>query len=282
MNASGEKTVWIVGAGASKSHSRGTFPTADELLGHMLTRFIANDLPGDTAGLLAIREYCLHRLGANINEPTALPDLETVLGFLDSDMEVSRDASLPLARQFLVRLVRDALSALSREITIGSGEYDSLVTALDPSDSIVSFNWDTLLDDALGRRHLMADQPAYGKASRQYEMFIRRFSGLGSGILQNAPPPTLMSKTAAADGIFLKLHGSIDWFTCTNDSCSSKHLVYPLAEDEAFCGSCLEELQSVLVPPVVAKRVRDWAMLRRLWNRAAVDVGSASECGHMI
>lgn len=276
MKALDEKTVWVVGAGASKSHSRGTFPTADELLGHMLSRFIADDLPGSTAGLIAFREYCLSRLGANINEPTALPDLETVLGFIDSDMEVSHDASLSLARQFLVQLVRDALSALSRDTPIGSGEYDALVAALGPRDSIISFNWDTLLDDALGRRHITVDQPAYGRASRQYEAFIRDFSGLGSRISPSVSPPTIMSATAAVDGIFLKLHGSIDWFTCTNESCSSKHLVYPLVEDQAFCASCLEGLQSVLVPPVVAKRVRDWAMLRRLWNRAAIDIRSAS------
>ena len=273
------KTVWIIGAGASKSHSGGLFPTADGLLSHLLSRYLANELPGPEAGLLALRDYFRNRLGQDIKDHQALPDLETVLCFMDSDLEVSQDPALLLARAFLVRLVRSALLALHRGQDIGSGEYHSLAGSLSAADSVITFNWDVLLDNALGREHLVRPDgtPTYGKATKQYEAFFRRFSGVGAGTFENSSPMGPLSLAAPFDGLFLKLHGSIDWLACANPTCDNQQLVFPLLQDDAQCGLCLERLQSVLVPPVVAKRVREWAVLRRLWNRAVAEVSAASE-----
>ena len=282
------KTVWIIGAGASKSHSGGRFPTADRLLAHLLDRYFSSPLtelnkgtlaPDSEVGMLAFRKYLLKRLGQDLSDRSTVQDLEAILGFIESDIEVYQDPSLLLARDFLVHLVRVGLVAIHGDETDNRGEYHQLADSLTPADSLITFNWDILLDNALGRELLVTSEgpPSYGKSARQYEAFFRRFSGVSAGSIENLSPPGPVSVGSAFEGIFLKLHGSIDWLACANPLCENRQLVFPLRAVEARCGVCLEQLHAVLVPPVVVKRVREWAVLRRLWTRAAAEVGAADE-----
>lgn len=86
-------------------------------------------------------------------------------------------------------------------------------------------------------------------------------------------------------GVFLKLHGSIDWLYCPNKLCPYHSDIYPLALNKEkydkffggsyknignllYCASCGSKLEVVIVPPVMQKAFEKWPKLALIWTIA--------------
>ena len=81
-------------------------------------------------------------------------------------------------------------------------------------------------------------------------------------------------------GVYLKLHGSIDWFYCANEGCRLFNLIFPVkkpTEDYYCCSECHEHNLPLIIPPVLNKAYRQHPVIRRIWNHAADEVKSADE-----
>jgi hypothetical protein len=120
-----------------------------------------------------------------------------------------------------------SMSAQAREL------YDEFAKRLDGSDIVVTFNYDTVLEDALER------------VGRKFRLFPSRYATLNEfgGTLEFADDEVLV----------LKMHGSIDWFDRSDfeqQSARWQSLNLGTPDDEvfAFPGMQLEPLVDGLYP----------------------------------
>jgi len=129
----------------------------------------------------------------------------------------------------------------------------SLLFELKPTDSIISFNWDTIADVTLERIN-----DARFKACLD---------------LMTAAP--LRVSDFVHRGVLLKLHGSLNWIVCPNLKCSSHRQIRLASQDgklmrlfyEAhkcpLCGN--ERGEPFIVPPTSQKLIHRDSTMHKLW-----------------
>jgi hypothetical protein len=150
----------------------------------------------------------------------------------------------------------------------------ALVQSLRPDDSIVTFNWDLLLDECFLGQSFPNGPPV------QYSNFRRRIDDIKEGelVLQNAP----------GMGLFLKLHGSLNWFQCSNERCSASRklilrddidgcLDWTMGINKSFlCMKCGSETLPLIVPPILRKQIVEHETTRAAWGLARRTLESAN------
>jgi hypothetical protein len=146
------------------------------------------------------------------------------------------------------------------------GEFSrQLVSKLDGMDSLFTLNWDLLLDEAFN---------AIGIKPHVNNFLTTRY---GNEI----------TYTSAGNGLFLKLHGSLNWFICTNPKCkfSSEIRIEPdtdyclsrasgdRAGGDYFtvdlgCPHCGSATNPFIVPRLVRKPITENSTIRSVWGLA--------------
>lgn len=79
-------------------------------------------------------------------------------------------------------------------------------------------------------------------------------------------------------GLFLKLHGSLDWFRCPNSDCSdySRMFLRENKNEPMICGVCGTDLEAAIVPPAMSKSFARWPKLGLLWRLAREELAAAT------
>ena len=98
----------------------------------------------DMGAYFALTYYIKHRFGMSLDEAKSI-DFETLFSYIETDLDARPDASIALARSFLLDLIGETLQILQQKSKPGPSDYDSLSERLAEHDSVVSFNWDLLL-----------------------------------------------------------------------------------------------------------------------------------------
>lgn len=239
-----QKTVWIIGAGASSSHTGGHFPT---LLGLPQAAARLGLLDDRRARLFQRRfldDYLVERGFPSLASNRSL-NLEAVLTALEIDIAVSPSAALYTAQDRLLTLLRETINAASVETTATLGEYDKLVQKLREEDSVITFNWDCLLDDAMGRKAMLQDIDKPGTffpridPKRHYGRFLSAFTGWGESTMDSLGVPGPVRQWQGRSGYLIKAHGSVDWFYCENESCRGYQSAFPM-HDQADLSMAIE------------------------------------------
>ena len=177
-------------------------------------------------------------------------------------------------RRYITRVIRET-GVLSRKARL----YPWLARNLGEWDSIISFNWDTLLDTALYRGRI------------PHPLLLRWWE-----LLTPAVPPSAQALDEVKSDIFdeltapyqiggniIKLHGSINLARCVRDSCRRQVFPYRVADtscidDAEFkCLECGDQLDVMLVPPHVHKSYLTNMQLKFLASVAALELTRASE-----
>jgi len=172
------KRVYIIGAGASCAQG---LPAMNSLTWE-LCEFLSEDERG------VLEQVIFEVFGARRERGDSSPNFEELLNCLDpSSFSYLANCGINLSGAGRTRAIEIALRGL-REYIRGKctsvqdqlGAYDQFVTSLEPNATIVSFNWDVLLEMSLLR----------------------------------ARKPFCYLPVDAADGntLLLKPHGSINWF----------------------------------------------------------------------
>ena len=80
-------------------------------------------------------------------------------------------------------------------------------------------------------------------------------------------------------GYYLKLHGSVDWVFCLNNSCRAYNRVYPIIDTvkDNFCSDCHEKMDYLIIPPVLYKQYKSYPFIQLLWNVAKNEMQIADE-----
>ena len=127
-----------------------------------------------------------------------------------------------------------------------------LLFDLKPTDSIISFNWDTIADFTLQR----AGRPIY------------------SGYMDLMTKQPLRVSDYRDRPVLLKLHGSFNWIVCPNPECSlhgKPRLAVKGKKLQRFfgmhkCPRCGNERgEPFIVPPTSQKFIRRGTLLHKLW-----------------
>jgi hypothetical protein len=178
-----ERRLYVLGAGASKSHTDGKFPGIGEFF-----------LRAKELGLLRISDehsalngYIKEHFGVSPAKSTKQINIEEILTYIEIERQRGMTAALVAIDERIKELIRTLLVKLSKESrTLNGGEYCKFAKDLNHGDSVVSFNWDNLLDVALQEQ--AANPRSYTAHRRfsngiQYSNFLSTFSGNHDSIL---------------------------------------------------------------------------------------------------
>jgi hypothetical protein len=156
------------------------------------------------------------------------------------------------------------------------GEHSrALVNALDESDTIINFNYDLLIDQELIPNvgyYFLPREGAY-----QYHNFA---DVILDKSINDFPRSKALREENTGSGLYLKMHGSLNWTTCTNASCPRSASI---EIDDVFhslllrnsptggpprCETCKGEVSTVLVPPLLNKPIMHSPIFRNIWSNA--------------
>lgn len=179
-------------------------------------------------------------------------EFESPVGLKGASLLVIRNELLSYIRRIIGSCTRNSQGAHSR----------SLFCGLRPDDSLFTFNWDLLLDDCF------LGQPA---ALPQYYNFLDRMGALDEG--------DFVFRQNQGDGLFLKLHGSLNWFQCTNPICAvsgrvifrsdtNSCLAWSLGRESYRCRRCGSDSVPLIIPPVLRKPITEQETVRAVWGLA--------------
>lgn len=208
-------TVYLLGAGASYGYAQSPTNVRPPLAAGIFDAFGRLQIAGDLGVKIGwILNYVEQKYGvAPINFARFDMDIEEFMTSLEA--EVEEYAAAAASTTDADRLDVDGMNAMIRipafdqtlfliatilnEISNGpiSNDYVRLVTRLRDEDTIVSFNWDTLLDRAL--YEVSAWEPDLGYGFEPHAVFE---DGWRPSQLIVAGGPT-----------YLKLHGSTNWLS---------------------------------------------------------------------
>lgn len=176
----------------------------------------------------------------------------------------------------LTDLIRKTIVTCSEGIDRG-GRYQTFVDEqVNDETSVISFNWDTLLDQALPD-YCPPGAPMPNRHGLHWtfrEVCTAEAGTFTKGIDWGLPLPKVEARPS-----YLKLHGSVDAVICRNQNCR-RHMqpfrVNNCTEDH-FCSECYEKVVPFIVPPIQNKPIRQYHHIRRSWMLASRLIQQADE-----
>jgi hypothetical protein len=277
-----DKRVFVLGAGASISHSKNISPNIESF-------FIKNDLT-KTKKYQIICAHIKDTFDIDIQSSKRMPkiNIEKIFTQLELDIENSQNPDLLAVKSNFLQFIQETLTNLESTVPLtNNSDYSLFYEKLEKTDTVMTFNWDIMLDDEMGRKPILEHyllQRSNPKQElhkdKQYYNFILYLSGI-RGMTWNAfgqGKPLL--KWRGDQGYYLKMHGSVDWKYCDNDICKSSTNVFPVLEvngEHHICSECYEEMKPLLLPPVLNKQYRRYSLIRKIWNAAAREMEIADE-----
>lgn len=188
-------TTFVLGAGFSQLAG---LPLGDDLFRHVLARARNSHLYRNflSSDLKRYQTFARHTTGERC--PVVKTNLERFMSFLDIEHSLALsgpDTWSPQGNksQLIVRnLIADVLWRAQRKAPPDAIKvYDDFASNLDASDIVITFNYDTLLEESLER------------VGKRYRLFPWRMVSdeYGWHIADND-----------REIVILKMHGSIDWF----------------------------------------------------------------------
>lgn len=172
----------------------------------------------------------------------------------------------------LLHYVNERLPWLDRSSKLCQ-KLKAFVELLRREDSVVTLNYDTTLE-----RHLCEREFPSGNHLRYLKSSVTPPGSTAGG----APPPMFRSaKPTGERGVFTKLHGSKDWFTCANELCPNSRYIQPMGSWERLrgvqqetapgvprCTRCGSSRRRVIVPPTAAKPFEEFPKLGVMWAQS--------------
>ncbi len=185
--------ILILGSGFSKPAG---LPLGSELFGEVC-KLIRHDHNSNSveSDIKRYKEYVAATEGKTISGDSL--DYEKFLGFLDTEHFLGFDGGDRLSDEGNASqlMVRRAIAEILYRRTPPPALYRAFVRKLNPSDWVLTFNYDTLLESALEAEE------------KPYRRYPHRFSKIcwGHNVVDESKKEVVV----------LKLHGSIDWYDRT-------------------------------------------------------------------
>jgi len=268
--------VVVIGAGASIDASHSKLPSATSFFSCIRNH------PGlcSELGTPPFKETLEALLPLLLSNPNQLKVLDKVniedvftLASLEAEM-TGNDSRLG----YLTELIRKTIVTCSQEVKKGGNYATFIEKTIDDQTSLISFNWDTLLDEAL----LDYWSPEEERDTQLHGLYAE-YSRICMGDTQfdsawgYRPPP--VKSTLLAKPVYLKLHGSIDTVICKNQHCRYHAQPFRVSDSTSshYCQDCYEKVVPFIVPPIQNKPIRQFHHIRRAWMLASKLIQQAEE-----
>jgi len=274
----GMKRVIVLGAGASIAHSCGAFPSIMSFFHTAKALGLAS-----SQAFKRISKYSAKVLGSNILGDDDYIDVEKFFTYLEIDIEKNPSPQLYQLRQDFLYIIQKVLLNSYGDKQTPDGDYYKLSCLLEKGDTVITFNWDLLLDNILQRKIVLgkySDKPQKENIRHvQYNNFITNLSAIGEQTLGKISINPPYNKWEQDFGYLLKVHGSIDWHFCSNGACRAYQKVFPLLTPEKihYCSECHEVTGYLIIPPILNKSYKQYPLIRKIWNVAAKEISAANE-----
>ncbi len=219
------------------------------------------------------------------SRPVSDYNLEEVLAFLDLERHrrESWSSHESLSGWSPEELFRDVLAFVVDRLSIPPDRvcplHSRLIDTLEPRDTILTLNYDHVVDNVLIPRDTKpkTDYPDQDSRSGKLTLLVGEASFMGGR------PPTLMPRETD-QGFYLKLHGSLDWLFCTTSGCPNHTRVFAARLERLRdgqvpgkpCRLCGAALVQLIIPPIASKRIEDRGRLAFLWHLALQELREAS------
>ena len=229
------KTVFILGAGASYSHSNKEFPLVNDIFKvakQLHVTSCKDDINKIKPFFECVDLYIKKKLNKNILNIRQKLDIEDILTNLEIDIEKTESNDLQIVKDRIIKIILITFFILTKKSDCYKRdvEYFLFFDRLKDNDTIITYNWDLLLDNILDREKIISNiknigQVEDGILKKQYLRMLMDLSAYRdlSWDRTSAPYEKYNSK-----GYYLKLHGSIDWLYCPNEDCGLYSKVFPI------------------------------------------------------
>ena len=266
------ENILILGAGASRALGGKEYPLIDDFWDKIQIhkdKGLLNEVDIEKIGRYFKSHYNLDLK----NLKSSGFNLEDLFTFLELDIEKNSSSESIGIREELLSLIVKFFHNLEGKDNVkdNGGKFLEWIDK-EKITTIISFNWDLLIDNWLGRERVIPDNNYDAKNELPEKQYYYNFAHYISDYkllfwdsfdispIDNMPTLPL----------FLKMHGSIDWKYCNNQDCYLYKRVFPVREylSDHYCRNCLEKLDVLIVPPVLNKQFKSFPFVRKLWNIA--------------
>jgi hypothetical protein len=285
------KTVYILGAGASYSHSNKEFPLINDIFKvakKLLVTSLITDINTLNPNYGCVEDYIGNKFNKSIFNIKQKLNIEYILTNLEIDIEKTKSNDLQIVRDRIITIILVTFILLDRKSVYykRNSEYFLFFDRLKDNDTIITYNWDLLLDNILDRERIISNiknigQVEDGILKKQYLRMLMDLSAYRdlSWDRTSAPYEQYNSK-----GYYLKLHGSIDWLYCPNEDCGLYSKVFPVKNvsgeyliADYKCHECSSRMKHLIIPPILNKNYSSFPFVKKLWNIALEELQSADE-----
>jgi hypothetical protein len=146
-----------------------------------------------------------------------------------------------------------------------------LLRSLRRRDSIITLNYDTIVE-----RHLVRERAGRTLGGERVDVLHHWIGPPGSAFLGKAL--AIFDRCMPIErGFLAKLHGSVDWRSCSNPDCLNYRYIGPIDREDfpSFDGAevinrtaCAQPLETVIIPPVATKAFTRFPKLGLMWLQA--------------
>jgi hypothetical protein len=254
-NEKNEKKVYFIGAGFSHGFTD-EFPLMGEIFpdsGRAREILSYNEM-------MNIEDNLCHHLNYDIKKL----DIEDALAYCDlvqqGQMIFGRGIDNKLIAMQLTNLLKKCLNQrLQVNIEIPENDnYLEFIKLISENDYIITYNYDLLLEKLIIHEKSRCSNIYYNLESEITE-------------IRKACEPF----RPLQNGYLLKLHGSLNWYVCSNSACPNHNtIVIRNEEDEekdnqfVFCRNCSSDLEQVIIYPGISKRYERFPKIGHLWKMA--------------
>ena len=214
----------------------------------------------------------------NLNE-IDIEEIITYIDFVDSKYSIFGDAPNPdiwhVKNELFVYLRERLTDRTGKEFCEKFKRLFAPHMKEDCRDTIITVNYDLVVDLTLAS---LARRTNRGALSHE-SLLKRMYHLIQETVFMGGTPFSI--KPASA--YYLKLHGSLDWYYCSNHECKS-HLIFfanrlepewPRVSENEICQLCGARAEAVIVPPNINKSFKLFPKLLFIWNLAYREIQAA-------
>jgi len=261
------KSVFLLGAGSSAA--------SDFCLPTMATLIEDADFPHYKHLCEFATKYFLNKKFSEID----IEELITYLDFIDSKYSMFSDTPNPniwhVKNELFIYLRKRLTNLTCKEYCekfkrLFAGHADEKCR-----DTIITLNYDLVVDKTLAT---LARRTQHGDLSHE-SLMGRMYRLIQETVFMGGIPFTIKPDPA----YYLKLHGSLDWYYCSNSECKN-HLIFfanrlepwPQISENDICQLCGSRAEPVIVPPNINKSFSRFPKLSFIWNLAYREIQAAN------